>query len=326
VTADRGGDIDVFMARGDTDPAYETALFALKPGEVSNVVGTKEGFYILRLEAVRGGEARAFESVRPEIQEELARKLAQQRFTDATKEFSDLVYDQSDSLKPVADKFKLEVLTARGVTRQADPQAKGPLSSAKFVEALFGEDTLNNKRNTEAVALKNNQLVAGRVVQHSPSVLRPLADVAALVTERLVARQSAALARKEGEARLAAARAAPAGPSTAPAQVVSRAQTQGLPREVIDAVLKAPAANLPAFVGVDLGGQGYVVARIGKVLGERDPVAADIKQGQAQYARAWGDAEEQAYLDALKARFNTKILVAGVDEKNAAAASASAPK
>ena len=327
VTAEHGGDTDVFMARGDTDPAYEAALFSLgKPGEVSGVVGTKEGFYILRLEAVRGGDTKAFEAVRHDIHEDLLRQLAQQRFAEATKEFSDLVYDQSDSLKPVADKFKLEILTARGVTRQADPQSAGALSSPKFVEALFSEEVLNNKRNTEAISLKNNQLAAGRVVQYSPSVLRPLAEVAPLVKETLVARQASALARNEGEARLATLRAAPATALALPVRVVSRAQAQGLPREVVDAVLKAPVTSEPAFVGVDLGEQGYVVAKVNKVLGERDPVAADIRQGQGQYARAWGDAEEKAYIDALKSRFNAKILVPASTEKTEVAADAAASK
>lgn len=307
ISAERGGDVEVFIGRGDTEPSYESALFALKPGELGGVVSTLEGFYIVRLDAVRGGEKRSFESVQTEIKNELLRKLAQQRFADASQEFSNLVYDQSDSLKPVAEKFKLAVQTATVASRKADPQGSGPLSSPKFVEALFSDEVLNDKRNTEAVSLKEGQLAAGRVVQYTPSALLPLAEVAAQVKEKLVSEQASAMARKEGEARLAQLRATPSAAFSGSVQTVSRAQAHGVPREVVEALMKAPAETLPVFEGISLGGQGYVVAKLTKVLSERDPMVADAKQMQSQYARAWGEAEERAYVETLKTRFKAKI-------------------
>ncbi|HZT55964.1 MAG TPA: peptidyl-prolyl cis-trans isomerase, partial [Burkholderiaceae bacterium] len=103
----------------------------------------------------------------------------------------------------------------------------------------------------------------------------------------------------------------------------SRAQARDLPGALVDAVLKAPAATLPAFVGVDLGDQGYAVVKIGKVLG-RDPVTADASRAQAQYAQAWAEAESQAYYNALKTRFKVEIkpnaLPAAADAASAASA------
>jgi peptidyl-prolyl cis-trans isomerase D len=93
---------------------------------------------------------------------------------------------------------------------------------------------------------------------------------------------------------------------TEAAVTVSRGQPHEVPPAVLDAVLKAPAGKLPAVVGVDLGDQGYAVAKITKVLG-RDPLTADQARGQAQYAQIWGDAEAQAYYTALKTRFKVEI-------------------
>ena len=76
---------------------------------------------------------------------------------------------------------------------------------------------------------------------------------------------------------------------------MSRAQPRDLPRELIDAVLRAPAATLPAFVGVELGDQGYAVVKITKVLG-RDPAAAEAAKAMAQYAQVWADAESAGLL------------------------------
>ncbi|GAB4559016.1 MAG: SurA N-terminal domain-containing protein [Rhizobacter sp.] len=313
-TADKGGEVDLFMARGDTDKAYETALFAMKkPGELSPVTETSEGFYILQLKAQRGGDKRSFESVRADIEQERIKQLAQAEFAKAAAEFNNLVYEQSDSLKPAADKLKLELRSAKGVTRLPLPDATGPLASAKLLEALFSADALRNKRNTEAVETAPNTLVSARVVQHSPAAMQPLAEVSARVRERVVAIQAAALARKEGEARLAALRQAPNTDLGTPLQTVSRAQGKEVLRQVVDAVLKAPVTTLPAVTGVELVDDGYVVARIVKVLG-RDPVAADSARAASQYAQTWGAAEALAYYTALKSRFKAEVNLPAIAE------------
>lgn len=313
-SASNGGDVDLFIARGDTDKAYEDALFALtKPGDVSPVTETKDGFYILQLKAARGGEKRSFESVRAEIEQDRQKQLAQTEFSKAATDFTNMVYEQADSLKPVADKLKLEVRSAKGVTRAPAAGASGPLASPKFLEAVFSAEALRNKRNTEAVETAPSTLVSARITQYSPAATPPLAEVTAKVREKVVAIQAAALARKDGEARLEALRKAPATDLGTPAQTVSRAQAKELPRQVVDAVLKAPATALPAVTGIELGDDGYAVARVVKILG-RDPVAADNVRASAQYAQTWAAAETQAYYAALKSRFKVELTAPAATE------------
>ena len=313
-SAEKGGDTDLFIGRGDTDKAYEDALFALKkPGDLSPVTETKEGFYILQLKAARGGDKRSFESVRDEIEQERKKQLAQAEFSKDATDFTNLVYEQADSLKPAADRLKLEVRTAKGVTRTPAADAAGPLASPKLLEALFSADALRNKRNTEAVETSASTLVSARITQYSPAATPPLAEVSAKVREKVVAIQAAALARKEGEARLAALRQTPTTDLGSPPMTVSRAQAKDLPRPVVDAVLKAPANPLPAVTGVDLGNDGYAVARVLKILG-RDPIAADATQASAQYAQSWAAAEAQAYYAALKSRFKVEVTAPAATE------------
>jgi len=66
---------------------------------------------------------------------------------------------------------------------------------------------------------------------------------------------------------------------------------------------------LPAFIGVDLGAQGYAVVKVSKVIPREQGAPEAAKQELAQYERAWGAAENQAYLKLLKARFKTDIKV-----------------
>jgi len=313
-SAANGGDLD-FFGRGAMVKPFEDVAFALKPGEISNVVESDFGYHIIRLEAVRGGDKKAFDAVRSEIEAEVRRTLAQRKFAETAEQFTNTVYEQADSLQPVIDKLKLEKRTAT-VQRTPAPGATGALASAKLLEALFSNDAVANKRNTDAVDLGSNQLAAGRVVKHTPARTPPLADVKDRVREAVVRQQAAALARKEGEA--LAARAKQSGDVALPQTlVVSRNQPQNLPREALLAVLQADAGKLPTALGVDLGDQGYLVARVTKVLPPGEPADAVAALSQ-QYTQAWGNAESAAYYESLKRRYGTSIKAAAVAASGAA--------
>jgi peptidyl-prolyl cis-trans isomerase D len=314
-SAERGGDLDYF-GRGAMVKPFEDAVFVMKSGEISNVVESDFGFHIIQLTGQRGGEKKSFDSVRAEIEAEVKRQLAQKRFAEDAEQFTNTVYEQSDSLQPAIDKLKLDKRSAT-VERTPAPGATGPLASAKLLEAVFGNDALRNKRNTDAVETGASQLAAARVVEHLPARTLPLAEVKDQVRERLVAEQAAVQARKEGQALLAQLQksADTKLPETA---VVGRIGSQGLPRSMVDAVLGADASKLPVPVGVDLGAQGYLVAKVTQVL-PRDPAVANDQALQSQYAQAIAGAEMQAYYAALKSRYKAEIM------PRVAAQAASAP-
>jgi len=316
-SAANGGDLD-FFGRGAMVKPFEDAVFAMKPGEIGNVVESDFGYHVIQLEAVRGGQKKPFEAVRAAIEDEVRQQLAGKRWAEAAEQFSNTVYEQSDSLQPVIDKLKLDKRSAT-VQRTPAPGAGGALASAKLLEAVFGNDPLKNKRNTDAVEVGPNQLAAARVLQHQPARTLPLAEVREAVRQRLVASQAEALARKDGEARLAALKADPNSGALDAAVTVSRAQPGALGRSALEAVLAADASKLPAVVGVALPGQGYLVARIDKVL-PRELKPEENQALQAQYAQAWARAEAEAYYQALSARYKVEKRADPV----AAAAAASA--
>lgn len=318
-SAVQGGDLD-FFGRGMMTPPFENAVYAMKVGEISNLIETDFGYHIITLTAVRGGDRKPFEAVRAEIEGEVKKQLAQRKYAEAAEQFTNTVYEQSDSLQPVIDKLKLEKQTAT-VQRTPAPGATGALASAKLLGAVFSNDAITKKRNTDAVETGPSQLASARIVTHVPARTRPLAEVKDAVRERVLGEQAAALAKKDGAERLAALQKAP-GDVAGASVTVSRVKPEGQPREVLEAALKADAAKLPAVVGVDLGAEGYAVVRVAQVLPRETPPGGDAPLVQ-QYTQAWSDAEQQAYLGALKKRFKVSIDEAAVAS---AAAAASAPQ
>jgi peptidyl-prolyl cis-trans isomerase D len=243
--------------------------------------------------------------VRSEVEAQVRESLAQRAFADAAEQFSNMVYEQPDSLQPVIDRFKLTPQTAT-VQRQPAAGAQGALASVRLLEAVFGDDTLRNKRNTDAVEVAPNTLVSARVVEYQPERTRPLAEVRDQVREAVIADRAAALAREAGEKRLQEVRDG-GGVALPTTLTVSRAQLQGQPREVVDAALRADPGQLPQALGVDLGPRGYAVLRVTRVL-PRDPAAAGGDDAlRRQYAQAWSNAEQQALYEALKQRHKVQI-------------------
>ena len=304
-SATKGGDLD-FFGRGAMVKPFEEAAFGLKPGETSGIVESDFGYHIIRVTGARGGEKKSFDSVKSEIETEVRMQLAQKQFADAAVQFGDTVYEQPESLNPAADKWKLDIKKAQHVARVPSAPASGALANPKFLEAIFGSDATRDKRNTKAIDIGANQLAAGRVVQYVPAHQLPFAEIKDKVRQQLAATQASALANKLGTERLAALRAAPTTALAGTVQLVSRAQPRDLPRQLLDAALKAPATTLPAFVGVSLGDQGYALAKITKTAG-RDPSVADAAQSLQQYAQVWSEAEAQAYYAALKSRYKVSV-------------------
>lgn len=307
-SAAQGGDLDWF-GRGAMVKPFEDAVFAMKPGEISNVVESDFGFHVIQVTDMKAAKPKTFEEMRPQLEADVRKQQAQRKYAEAAEQFSNGVYEQSDALKPIADKLKLEVKTAT-ITRQPAQGATGPLANPKFLNAIFAPDSTEKKRNTEAMEVGPNQMVSGRVTQYMPARTRPLAEVKDQVRERLVAQRAAELAKKDGQEKLAAWKAQPATATLPPAVVVSREDAQPKqPRPVIDAALRADPAALPVLVGVDLGPDGYAVVKVNKVIPREARPAPVAKQEAAQFGRVFSSAENLAYYEMLKERFKVEINV-----------------
>ena len=307
-SAAKGGDLD-FFARGAMVKPFEEAAFAMKKGDISELVESDFGYHIIKLADIKAPKQRSFEELRAGIETDLKTQQAQRKFAETAEAFTNGVYEQSDSLKPVADKLKLEIKTAAKLSRKPAAGVTGLLANAKFLAAIFGPDAIEKKRNTEAIETAPNQLTAGRITQYQAAKTMALAEVRANVRERLVASRAAELAAQEGAAKLAAWKAAPGSAAMPAAQVLSRDQAQNTPPQILNAALRADTSKLPVFVGVSMGAQGYAVVKVNQVVTRPASTEVAAKQDRAQYAQWWTAAESQAYYGLLKERFKANITV-----------------
>jgi peptidyl-prolyl cis-trans isomerase D len=304
-SASNGGDLD-FFARGAMVKPFEDAAFAMKKGDISEVVTSDFGFHIIKLTDIKTPKQKSFEELRAGLEDELKNQQARAKFAEAAEMFTNLVYEQSDSLKPVAQKLKLEIQTASHIGRVPAQGVTGALANPKLLAALFSPESVEQKRNTEAVEVGTSMLAAARISQYTPARTLALDEVRPAVQYRLVAARSAELAKQAGAEKLAAWQAKPEAATLAAPVTVSRNQSANLSPAVVDKALRADPAKLPMLLGVELGDQGYAVVRVAKVV-PRETDANVQKQERSQYAQTWNQAESQAYSKLLQTRFKASI-------------------
>ena len=310
-SASKGGDLG-FFSKGMMVGPFEDAAFRLKPGQISDLVETDFGFHIIKVTEIKPGKMKTLEQVRPQIEAELKKQRAGRRFAEAAENFSNLVYEQADSLKPAADKFGLAIQRAQGITRQG--AGVPALNHPKLLAALFSDDAIKNRRNTEAVETSPGTLVSARVVDHKAPSQRPFESVKDAIRTLLAQQEALAAARKLGAVLLAELKKGEVSKTGfESAKLVSRDDPKGLAPAAVSQVFAVDASKLPAYAGVE-SPDGYIVYRVSKVV-DAKPDEARQKAVQSELGRAIGSQEFKAYLDGLRADAKVEISKDALERK-----------
>jgi len=311
-SAELGGDLGT-IEKGVFAKPVEDAIYGLKEGETSGLVRSEFGYHIVKVTKVVPAVQKTLEEAKPEIVADLKKQKMSAKYSELAETFTNTVYEQSDSLKPAADKLGLTIQTVDGLTRTPNP-ALGtvPVNNEKFLKAIFSNDALVNKRNTEAVEVAPSTLVAGRVVALKPAAKRPLAEVESAIRQRVTQEEAARLARQAGEAKLAAAKNGDTS-GFGDTKSVSRTQQPTIDTTAAIAVMKADVSKLPAVIGVELPNSGYGVYRITAVSQPAQVDQDRRKQEAEQIARAVGGGELTSFVEALKHKAKARINVKAAD-------------
>ena len=312
-SAEKGGDLGPISSGMMVKP-FEAAAFGLKEGETSDIVETEFGYHIVRVTSVQPAKIKALDEVRAELSKELARQKGTRKFAEAAEVFSNLVYEQSDSLKPAAEKFKLGVQKTDWIPKAGSPAA-GVLANPRMLGALFAPDSIQSKRNTDAIEVAPGVLASARVTEHKPAAQLKYEEVKAEIEKRLRIEEAAKLARKDGEARLAELKQGkdPGLKWSAP-HPVSRAKPEGLPPDALRQILATDASKLPAYAGFGAE-RGYVLYRVGKVIDAAPKDEKDAKAAVARLESQAGGEQFAVYTASLRSRAKVEINKANLDKK-----------
>lgn len=320
-SATQGGDLG-WISKNMLVPQVESSVFELEPGKISNVVESPFGFHVINVVEVQPASVKALAEVKEDITNEIRKQLAAEQFAQLASKLTSLVYDQRDSLAPIATALNVPLRTATGLTREgllSSVQRAGgamPLEADQIIlgnpkvrQAAFSSDVLREKLNSGVIEVSPDVIVALRVAAIHPARVPPLSVVMDQIKTQLTQERALAEAKAVGSRELDALKTSPnlqpAGFDSA--IEVSRQQPESLTREQLEAVMSASANPLPVYVGASSNNQ-YTILKISKIEAGPKPEASQVAQMQSQLSQAWGAAEEQAALKVLRQEFKVKLL------------------
>jgi len=313
-SAANGGDLGMF-GRGMMVKPFDDATFKLLIGEVSGLVQSDFGFHIIKLLAIKGGKTQSLTEVKSTIAQKLKTQKANDMFAELSEKFNNAVYEQSDSLRPASELVKIPVQRVAWLS-------KGQMGVApwtdKALQAVFSDEVIKNKRNTPAIEIAPNTLLAARVIEYKPEGSSPFVEVQSAIRQKLQRLQSQDLALKEGKSVLGRLQKDEAvNVEWKSAQSVTRSQHVALDNELTREIFKANPTKLPSYVGIENAQGVYMLARINSVK-EIDSIdEAKRARYLQQLSQMTGEELLQSYLADTRKHASIDISPIDVADKSA---------
>ncbi|MXS85069.1 peptidylprolyl isomerase [Nitrosomonas sp. HPC101] len=306
-SAKSDGDLG-FFARGLMIKAFEDAVFEMQPGDIRGPVETPFGFHIIKLTEVKDADVAELDDVKEHIRQLLQRQKVADRFGEISEDFSNIVYEQSDTLQPVAQMFNLPVQQSDWIDRHS--KEPSVIANERLLQAVFSESAIRDHYNTEAIEVAPDTFVSARVLEHRPASVQSVGLVKDKIVAFLKQQLAAESTEKEGEQKLARLQAGETDESLEWGNPVTISYTQkkGGDDEVLRALFQADTGKLPAYTGVKTSKGGFDLIRINQV---KVPAAESESSKYAllvnQLQQVHGQEELNAYLSGLRQRSEVRI-------------------
>ena len=310
----QGGDLG-WLQKGVTNAAFDTAMFALKKGEISKPVLTPDGYDIIWLRDIRSGEAKSFAEVRDQLLAEATAGDKDRKYNEVAGKLSDNAYQNPSSLEPAAQALGLSIKTTALFSRQG---GEGIAANPKVIKAAFANDVLAQGNNSNLIELGNDDAVVVRVAKHVPAAAKPLAQVHDEIGKTILDQRIEAAAKQQADSLLArlqkgetlAAVAASANAGIKSAKDVVRIQTD-VPAALRDEafLLPHPVDGKPQYAAVDMHDGSYALLAVDKVQGadlsKVTPEQRDMLR--QQMIRAYGAVATDELIKSLRNSTEIKI-------------------
>ena len=302
-SARQGGDLGFFQ-KGMMVPEFDNAVFSGKKGDLVAPVKTQFGYHIIKIVDVKPAQAKPLKEVRAEIEALYQQQAAIRAFAEDAENFSNMVYEQSESLQPVAERFGLKIQTVKNVTRDFEDQLINP----NVIEALYGFDVLEDKRNSNAIEVASNTLLSARVTAHHKPTVKTFDEVKGDIVATLKNQKATEAARAQGSADIAKlldkkSASGKFGDKT----VISRERPGAYAYEVVTAALRPDANKLPTYTGVQTQDGSYFVIEV-QSSKKIEASPEQLAMRKAELAQLYSNPEQAAFISGLETKFGTQIL------------------
>lgn len=318
-SASQGGDLG-WIIKDTLVPAVEAAAFELSKDQISAAVESPFGFHVLKVTDIQAPSIKPLADVRKELVAEIKQQLAAVRFADLASELTNAVYDQRESLEPIALQLGLPLQSAQGLSRQGliadtffkrdeslNSDVEEILNQPRVLQTAFSPDVLTNRFNSGPVEVSSGLIMALRVQNARPAYEPSIDQLSTLIREALTEERAIALARQSGQAALLIASETTSPEGFDPAEVVSRRDTRDLEPAEIGAVMRLASDKIPSVIGVDTP-LGYSLLNVQAVTDGEALAPELVEQLRQQLAQSWGLAQERSALQVLRKQYDTQIL------------------
>jgi peptidyl-prolyl cis-trans isomerase D len=173
-SAQNGGDLG-WAERSTFVKPFADALFGMSAGEIAGPVKTQYGYHIIRLEEIQRGKSKSFEEARPELEAQLRRARATDRFGEIQEQLQAKLAEPGADLNALAQQYNLQPGEVKEFVKGAGAVPLG--AAPQLQELLFGDPPLGADKLGGPVLLGDDRLVIFKVLQHRASAPQPLAEV-----------------------------------------------------------------------------------------------------------------------------------------------------
>jgi peptidyl-prolyl cis-trans isomerase D len=319
----QGGDLG-WLEKGTTDEAFETALFAMNKGDVSEPVLTGEGYSVIELRDVRPGKTRSFDDVKPELAKEFATSERERVYADKAGRLTDLTYQDPSSLDSAAKELNLTVQKTDLFARTGG--AGDIASNPKVLKAAFADGVLVQNNNSDPIELGPNHIVVVRIAERKPAAPKTIDEVRDQINARIEAERTTKKAKEHADALYASLGKGQSLEQAAATDKLKVDAQTGIGRDAVNVdsnivtaafALPRPQGDTPQRQLVALGDDAFALLEVTKVT-DGDPSKLDAKTKEAArntLEQGFSATATREFVDALRASAKVTIAEGKLDQQ-----------
>ena len=321
-SADKGGELDWTTRDAlDAEKPFADALFGMKAGEIAGPVKTQFGYHIIQLEEIEAGKAKTLEEVRPELEADLKRNRAGDRFGEIQEQLQSKLQDPGTTLDALAKEYNLQTGDVPQFLRGA---GAGALAGVQPVQDLvFGDAAVGIGKLGGPVLAGEDRLFVIKVVDRKQRELKPLAEVREGIvadlrrqagTEGATKAAGAAVAKLDGGASFDEV-AKDLGVAAEPAKFIGRGEPS-VPAQILTDAFAAskPESGKAVYRAVKMATGGAAILAVTQLRakpGDQDKQTEQMLARQA--AGRLGEEEVAAYSDQVRRNATVKKNLSAFD-------------